>query len=507
MPAAVRDDASGRDSEHIRRYVLKPKQRAFVDSPAPFTFYVGGIGAGKSYAGAVRAIRHALTHDGSLGLIGAPTYTMLRDTTERTFFALLPRAAIASFNRNEQHLRLVNGAEILFRSLDAPDRVRGLNLSWFWLDEAPLCGYYAWQILKGRLRQSGVAPCAWATGTPHGKDGYYRDFEARPQPGHALYRASTHENASNLPPGYVESLGYEGAFAEQEILGLFTAFEGLVYRFESDLVQPDTHVRAAPEGKRFAQVIGGVDWGYTNPAVALVFGLDGDGRAWQLAEFYQRRAGLEEDLLPAILAFTRTYGVTTWYCGPDEPEHIEKLARVLDGAMLDARARPADNRITPGIQTLTRLLAMRGDGTRGLYVDPACVNTIAEFGSYQYATKEASVRNADEKPVKQNDHAMDAARYALHTLLGRAPRGALPYATTHLRSPAAPLPVPPPAEPQPAAPPVPPGGLRADGGYHVFDPGAEGLPTTGGGSPPPTAITAETPLQEILRQLQRGLLR
>jgi len=418
-------------SETERRFVLKPKQRAFVESSAQYSFYVGGIGAGKTYAGAVRSIIFALAHDGSLGLIGAPTYTMLRDITQRTFFSLLPRAAIRSYNRNDQHLVLANGSEILFRSMDQPDRSRGINIAWFWLDEAPLCGYYAWQILKGRLRQQGYPTAGWATGTPHGKDGYWRDFEGKPQPGHRLFRASTLENASNLPPGYVESLGYTGAFYEQEVLGLFTAFEGLVYTFESDPNAPASHVRATPEGKRFTQVVGGVDWGYTNPAVALVFGLDGDERAWQLAEFYQRRASLEEDVIPAIIQFTRDYGVTDWYCGPDEPEHIDQLNRALDGAMLDSRARPADNRIVAGIQTVSSVLALRGDGTRGLYVDPSCVNTIAEYGSYQYATKEADQRNADEKPLKQNDHALDATRYALHTALTRLHTGAVAYASAH----------------------------------------------------------------------------
>ena len=27
----------------------------------------------------------------------------------------------------------------------------------------------------------------------------------------------------------------------------------------------------------FSEVIGGVDWGYTNPTAAVVFGVDGDG--------------------------------------------------------------------------------------------------------------------------------------------------------------------------------------------------------------------------------------
>ena len=43
---------------------------------------------------------------------------MLRGATRRTYFELLSRALMASFNRTEQHLVLRDGSEILFRSLD-----------------------------------------------------------------------------------------------------------------------------------------------------------------------------------------------------------------------------------------------------------------------------------------------------------------------------------------------------------------------------------------------------
>ena len=421
---------------HIQRHwTLNGVQTAFVASPARFSFYVGGIGAGKTTAGAVRAALYASHHPGSLGLIGAPTYLMLRDTTQRAFLDMLPPEYIAAHHQTDGHLTLTNGAQILFRSLDSPDRVRGLNLAWFWLDEAPLASYYAWKILKGRLRQRGFPTAAWATGTPRGRNGFWLDFEGKPRPNHALFRASTHENLLNLPPGFIEQLGYSGAFALQEIEGLFVAFEGLVYTFDAS-PHPQGHLRDPQRGAHWSDVIGGIDWGYANPSTALVFALDGDGRAWQLDEFYQRRAGLEDVLLPAILDLTRRYGVRRWYCGPDEPEHITALAAALARDGLPAFALKADNAVRPGIQTVTALLAARPDGTRGLYVSPRCVHTIAEYGSYQYEPspdpslgvvvasggrpEESSARAPSEHPLKQNDHAMDATRYALHTHFAQA---------------------------------------------------------------------------------------
>src|SRR5579871_4257621 len=212
------------------QWALNPVQARFLACAERFSFYVGGVGAGKTFAGALRAPVRALEQPGSLGLIGAPPYPMLRDATPRTFFELLEQyalsrgedaALIKSFQKVEGHLTLANGSEILFRSLDAPDRIRGLNLAWFWLDEAPLCGYYAWQILKGRLRQQGYVTAGWATGTPHGRDGFARDFEIERKPHHVLYRASTYSNLHNLPPDYVTELGYTGAFHQQEVMGEF----------------------------------------------------------------------------------------------------------------------------------------------------------------------------------------------------------------------------------------------------------------------------------------------
>src|SRR5690348_9349568 len=345
-----------------------PMQERFVRAGERFSFYVGGVGAGKSTAGAVRAIARALDQPGSLGLIGAPTYPMLRDATQRTVFELLEllgEGYARSYHKSEGRLTLENGSEILLRSMDEPDRVRGLNLAWFWLDEAPLCGYYAWQILKGRLRQKGYATAGWATGTPRGRDGFARDFELAPLPGHALFRAATWTNAHNLPPDYIGELGYSGAFARQEIEGQFVAFEGLVYTLDASA---NGHLAEPPERARWRRVIGGVDWGYTNPSAAVVFALDGDGGVWQVDEFYQRRAGLEETLLPALLDLTRRYGVETWYCGPDEPEHIDALAAALAREGLASRAQRADNSVRAGIQTVTSLLARRPDGNYGLHI-------------------------------------------------------------------------------------------------------------------------------------------
>ena len=46
----------------------------------------------------------------------------------------------------------------------------------------------------------------------------------------------------------------------------------------------------------------------------------------------------------------------------------------------------------------------------------SCENTIMEFGSYIWDAKAAEY--GEDRPVKQHDHAMDAVRYFVFTMLG-----------------------------------------------------------------------------------------
>ena len=46
-----------------------------------------------------------------------------------------------------------------------------------------------------------------------------------------------------------------------------------------------------------------------------------------------------------------------------------------------------------------------------------CINTIMEFGSYIWDEKAA--QRGEDRPVKENDHAMDAVRYFVYTILSK----------------------------------------------------------------------------------------
>lgn len=192
-------------------------QAKFWRSLAKAKAFVAGIGAGKTWAGAIEVFRQP---EETVGMVLAPTYPMLRDATLRTFLDLANRLdLLAEFRRGEMRAELTNGTTVLFRTASDPDRLRGPNLGWFWIDEAPLVARDVWLVMIGRLREW-PGRC-WLTMTPRGKDWVYREFTSGIA-GRELIRAPSRSNPY-LPPDYVTGLEatYRGTFAAQELEGEF----------------------------------------------------------------------------------------------------------------------------------------------------------------------------------------------------------------------------------------------------------------------------------------------
>jgi predicted phage terminase large subunit-like protein len=208
---------------------LSETQAAFVQDQHRYAAFVGGIGSGKTYAGAVKALVQELPRPG-LGLVAAPTFGMLRDATWRTCLELW-QPLIAGVYRQEMRIVLTTGAEAIFRSADDPEHLRGPNCAWAWVDEAAQCAAATWPITIGRLRQHGKAGRAWATTTPQGFNWVHDVFTAGGDDV-ALYRAATRSNPF-IDEAFVASLEsqYSREYARQELLGEFiTLGAGLIRR-------------------------------------------------------------------------------------------------------------------------------------------------------------------------------------------------------------------------------------------------------------------------------------
>lgn len=202
-------------------------QRRFWVSEARFRLFVGGVGSGKTRAGIVETFRQPA---GSTGMIVAPTYTMLRDATLRTFLDLTRAANILqSFKEQLMVAKLKGERTILFRSGDDPDRLRGPNLGWFMLDEAAMLDEEVWRVMIGRLREKPSR--GWAVTTPRGKNWLYRLFHSGNN--YEIIKSSSKDNPF-LPEGFVDSLeqSYTAEWRAQEIEGDFLDPLGALFRRE-----------------------------------------------------------------------------------------------------------------------------------------------------------------------------------------------------------------------------------------------------------------------------------
>src|SRR5262249_43332136 len=162
-------------------YTPLPSQRRFHESKARFKGFSGPIGSGKSQALCQEAIKLSYLNPGRTGLIGAPTYPMLRDATQASLIEILERNRIPhEVNRAENFLVFrETRSRILFRAVEEFERLRGSNLAWFGVDELTYAPEEAWLRLEGRLRDPKAARlCGFGVWTPKGYDWVYERFVA-----------------------------------------------------------------------------------------------------------------------------------------------------------------------------------------------------------------------------------------------------------------------------------------------------------------------------------------
>lgn len=210
-----------------------PSQARFHQSSARFKGFSGPIGSGKSQALCQEAVKLSYVDAGRLGLLGAPTYPMLRDVLQSTLFEILEKNHIPhEFNKAENVLVMRDTrSRILFRPMDEFERLRGMNLAWFGLDELTYTPESAWVILEGRLRDLRAQRlCGFAGWTPKGYDWVYRRFILEPVEGYEVVIAKPFENRYLLEqvPDFYERLkhSYDEKFYEQEVLGKYLNIHG-----------------------------------------------------------------------------------------------------------------------------------------------------------------------------------------------------------------------------------------------------------------------------------------
>jgi len=231
-PSLKSNPATKKATETISKtFKLHQVQYDFHHSQALYRGFVGGIGSGKSWVGAYDLLRRAMSDDGKgrLYMVISPTYNMLQDATMRTINQLGEELEIIREKwKQPPRLVLSNGSEIIFRSGDDPDKLRGPNISGIWMDEASIMEEEVFNICIGRLREGGKAGWLTSTFTPKGMSHWtYNVFGKGDRENTELFKSKTSQNPF-LAGEFIKAVAkqYSDKQANQELDGEFVDQEG-----------------------------------------------------------------------------------------------------------------------------------------------------------------------------------------------------------------------------------------------------------------------------------------
>ena len=231
---------------------LLPHQDDFVFAKEKFAMLLGGIGSGKSHAGAVFVIKESLDDPKPNGLITANTYKQLTNATLTTLFKLCDEYAIEyKYNQNKGWID-IEGAHWYVYSLDNYDNLRGIEVGRFYADELRDASYEAFSVMLGRLRDKRAKKLSGRiTTTPNGYDYLYDYFVGdKKTPEFKIIHARSFDN-KYLPDGFVDTLkaSYDDKVYRQEVLGEFINIQSgrIYYAFDRDKhVKPTKYNPAYP---------------------------------------------------------------------------------------------------------------------------------------------------------------------------------------------------------------------------------------------------------------------
>ena len=197
---------------------------------------------------------------------------------------------------------------------------------------------------------------------------------------------------------------YTGVFYNRYIKGLWCVAEGLIYPMFDKAV----HVKSLPhpQGEWYVSV----DYGTLNAFSAGLWCYDGT-TAYRVAEYYysgreQKRQRTNTQYLQSIQQLTAGKSISAVIVDPSAASFIAELRQA--GFLV----RKGKNDVVEGIR---RTAAALEQGK--LLFSPDCKNSFREFALYRWDES-----SSQDRPIKENDHAMDDIRYFVSTILREQPK-------------------------------------------------------------------------------------
>lgn len=317
----------------------------------------------------------------------------------------------------------------------AQDKIRGLTLAGAYVDEVTVIPESFFRMLLSRLSVDGAR--LYGTTNPDSKrhwlmTGYLTDAAlwlrhdgtvTENPDGMNLARLSFRlTDNPTLSPAYIASLKreYTGLWYRRFIEGEWVIAEGSIY----DMFDPDRHTadQLPVDDGGYTDVTHwhvAIDYGTVNPFAALLIGVDEERRTiWVAAEYRHDSRATRRQLTDAEYST----GLRAWLIDEmggrtDAPDRVDAI--IVDPSAASfitqlhrdgwARVRGADNTVIDGIRDVASLL-----GQERLKIHTSCTGLLDELPGYAWDPQAAL--KGDEKPIKTDDHSVDALRYGVRAL-------------------------------------------------------------------------------------------
>ena len=286
--------------------------------------------------------------------------------------------------------------------------IQGITLAGALLDEVALMPRSFVEQTCARCSVSGAK--LWFNCNPEGPEHwFYKEWILKRKEKNAMRLHFTMEDNASLDPETRERYErlYSGVFYSRYIKGEWVLAEGLIYAFD-----PDMHtVSQLPDDMdQYGSWYISVDYGTLNPFSAGLWWTN-EGRAIRVAEYYysgrsERRMMTDEEYYEQLEKLAGDRYIRSVIVDPSAASFIATIRR--HGRF---SVRKAKNDVLPGIH-LTATFLKAG----AIRMHTSCQDAIREFGLYRWDEK-----SNEDKPVKENDHAMDDVRYFCNTVLRRDP--------------------------------------------------------------------------------------
>lgn len=284
------------------------------------------------------------------------------------------------------------------------DLIQGITLAGCFFDEVALMPQSFVNQATGRCSVDGSK--YWFNCNPDGPFHWFKmEWIDKKVDKNILYLHFTMDDNLSLSERVKERYRkmYSGVFYERYILGKWKVAEGVIY----SMFDTAKHLKEIVDDLKGEYYVS-IDYGTQNATVFLLW-LKTKEMSYCLKEYYYsgREEGIQKtdsEFADDLEDFTKDYKIRRVIVDPSAASFIAELKK------RKFNIKKAKNDVLDGIRFTASLLS-----EWKIFFSKKCTNTIKEFNSYVWDEKAAN--RGEDKPVKENDHAMDAVRYYCYTIL------------------------------------------------------------------------------------------